>query len=112
MHLQLQLRGPSSPSTRHQQHLNCFAKLHPRVVQKLYEEALLEFSKEPSRIEDVHNYWQVVNEDESEILFLPLKVTFTIGSDGTGEPQESIDNGTTEHVMYVSYNGGHTDQGT
>ena len=112
MHLQLQLRGPSSTSTQHQQHFNCFAKLHPRIVRQLYEETLLEFSKEPSQKGDVTNYWQVVNENEHEILFLPLKVTLTIGSGGTGEVQEGGDNCTAEHVMYVSYNGGQTENGT
>ncbi len=123
MRLTLQLRNHSTTtshsSLQRPSHFNTFVKLHPQQVHQFYQQALstsalskvgkkVEVSNEDEDDDDDYdysksNYWHIHHENPSDVLFLPLKVAFTIG---TGTPMTN-----TEYVMYVSYNGGLLDKG-
>mmetsp|Transcript_13136 Transcript_13136/g.19887 ORF Transcript_13136/g.19887 Transcript_13136/m.19887 type:complete len:1198 (-) Transcript_13136:37-3630(-) len=77
---------------------NGFARLHPVTIQNLYDEALLKYISQDEYVTDTDRTesqgWRITNEDEKDILFLPLKITI---------PSTVANTMTT---MYVSYNGG------
>ena len=94
MKLKLRVRHSSANST-------CFARLHPRTAQLLHSEAL---SRAVHSSDDVNaddsgegSKWLV--EEEGELTqFLPLRIL------GVGSFE-------TIKAVYVSYNGGHCDEG-
>lgn len=97
MHLELDFQRFSSPT-----HSNCFVRLHPSVVHRLYHKALIVFTDSNGASNDSGRGWHITHEDENDVVFLPLKISFQ--SDQVG------DTGVT--TMYVSYNGGISSQGT
>ena len=112
MHLTLELRSSLQRRRQHQSTSNTFVKLHPRQVSQLYHEALECSTNRKSHIVEDNgdhrhcrrrsNHWYIRQENPSNVLFLPLKISFIAASDGTTS---------TEHDMYVSYNGGQLDKG-
>ena len=97
MQLQLDVQRFSASSQR-----NCFVRLHPSTIQRLYHQALLDFTNISSNAVNSVNGWHITQEDEKDIVFLPLKISF--------QPNEVNDTNIT--TMYVSYNGGISSQGT
>ena len=92
MKLKLRIRNSSANST-------CFARLHPHTAKLLHSKALSKglHSNNDVNTDNLGSTWCV--EEEGELaLFLPLRIL------GVGS-MEAIG------PMYVSYNGGHCDEG-
>lgn len=89
---------------------NCFVRLHPSTIQQLYHESLKSFldniSSDSNSSDSTSQKWQIIDEDEKDVLFLPLKITFH-------QDDETNENAPICHgrTMYVSYNGGILYQG-
>lgn len=98
--------------------VNCFVRLHPSAVQHLYNQALTDattascIKKTVSHDEDRNSAsttqgWHVARENENDILFLPLKISFRNNNYADGQKED-------EKVtsIFASYNGGLSSQGT